>query len=148
MSTLLDRIKADSLEARKAKSLIAGPLSALLGEIGTKEKTFSPARPITDAEAVAIVRKFLNGIEESLAAVKDLGGERIENERAKLLAEKAKFESYLPVQMSEEAIRAVAEARKAAGEGMGQIMAYLKANHAGAYDGGLASKVVKAALGG
>lgn len=146
MSTLLDRIKADSLEARKARSLVAGPLTALLGEIGTKEKTFSPARPITEAEVIAIVRKFLNGVEESLAAMKDLGGERIESERTKLLAEKAKFESYLPTQMTEEAIRAVAEARKAAGDGMGQIMAYLKANHAGQYDGGLASKVVKAVL--
>lgn len=144
--TLLDRIKADSLVARKARSPIAGTLVTLLGEISTKEKTFNPARDITDAEIVAIIRKFINGMDETLVALRARLQTR-HDDVEKVLAEKAALEAYLPQQMTEGDIETFVRAQVAAGSAkMGDIMAALKNEHGGQYDGKLASSVVKRVL--
>ncbi len=68
-------------------------------------------------------------------------------------AEIAVIESFLPQQMSEEAMRAavadaVAESGAASLKDMGKVMAVLKAKHAAGMDMGKAGPLVKAALGG
>lgn len=146
MSALLDRIKADSITARKERAPTAGCLTFLLSEITNKEKSFSPNRPVTEDEIVAIVRKQINNTRETLTAIEQQTGDRMEAERQKLRGEIAALEVYLPQQMTEEAIRAIVEARKAAGENIGQIMGFLKTNHAGQYDGSVASRIVKQVL--
>lgn len=137
--SLLDEIRADALAARKAKAPEAGGLVTLIGEVDTKTKSFSPARPMTDDEVVAVIKKFLKGIDETIALI---AGEP----DPKILAEKATLEGYLPKQMSEDELRAFATAKAAEGMNMGQIMGALKAERAGQYDGKLASGIVKQAL--
>jgi uncharacterized protein YqeY len=145
--TVLDHIRADAITARKARAAAAGVLVALLGEIETKTKSFSPARPITDAEVLAIVKRFLDGAAETEATLINMpDSERKTEALAKVATERAALIAYMPIQMSEGDIEAFAQAKKAEGMVMGAIMAALKADFPGGYDGKLASAVVKRVL--
>lgn len=138
MSTL-QQIRSDTIAARKAKNPTASVLVTLVGEIDTKTKSFSPARSIAEEEVVAIVKKFLKGIDETINLLQGRGGQAL----ASAQAERAALEGYLPAQMTEDEITVFARAKAGAGANMGQIMAALKSAHAGKYDGKLASQVVK-----
>jgi hypothetical protein len=118
-------------------------LITLKGEIDTKQKSFSPARDITEAEVVAIVQKFLKGIGETISL---LEGRNEPKALADAKAEKAVLEVYLPAQMTEAELTEFAKAKAAQGAQMGQIMGALKADKAGQYDGKLAASVVKSVL--
>lgn len=147
--TLIERIRHDAVAARRNKA--GGPeasvLVALLGEIDTKTKSFNPARPITDAEIVAIVKRFLDGAAETETVVSKLpDGEKRTAALTKVAAERAVLAPYMPSQMSESEIESFALARKGEGMDMGKIMAALKAERPGGYDGKLASAVVKRVL--
>jgi uncharacterized protein YqeY len=139
--SLLETIREHTLSARKNKAPEAGGLVTLLGEIDTKAKTLKPARDLKDDEVVAIVRKFLKGINEMMELSEAAPDD-------KLKAEKAALERYLPKQMSEDEIRDFCKARIAEGLNMGQIMGALKASHPGQYDGKLASGIAKSLLAG
>jgi uncharacterized protein YqeY len=56
------------------------------------------------------------------------------------------LQGYLPTQLNEADLRAYAEARIQSGDGLGQVMAGLKAAFPGQYDGKLASAVVRGLL--
>jgi uncharacterized protein len=140
--TILDRIRADALTARKTKRPEAGLLVTLIGEIETRTKSLPEQRALTDEELVAVVKKFLKGAEETLAAVE----ERRPEEADRLRADIRTLEGYLPTQLSEDELRAYAVARVRAGDGLGQVMAALKADFPGRYDGKLASAVVRGLL--
>lgn len=141
---LLQRIRADWIAARKAReSTKAAVLGTLIGAIETRSKTFSPARDLTEAEVVAEVKKMLDGVLETGRLLK-AGDPRAATNRT----EQAALEVYMPAQMTEAEIRAFADERKAQGANLGQIMAALKAERPGMYDGRTASQVVKAALAG
>jgi len=135
--TLLETIRADALSARKAKSPVASVLVTLIGEIDTKTKTFSPARAMRDDEVVATVKKFIKNIDDTLRVI--AAGEAAD----KLAQERQALEAYMPAQMSPEALRAFASAKAGEGMNLGQIMAALKAEYAGQYDGKLASGIVR-----
>lgn len=134
--SLLERLRADALTARKSKALTAGVLVTLLGEIDTTAKKLNPARDLTEDEVLAVVRKFLKNIDEALKVVT---GEAA----AKLQAEKAALEAYLPTQMTAPEIEAFARAKIAAGANLGAVMGALKSERAGQYDGKLASEIVR-----
>lgn len=145
---LIDIIKADYVRARVAKSGTVGLLSALVGEIETKTKTFNPARGMSDEEVMAVVSKFLKGNAEATGFLGRLPEDRRAVEADKLAAERAALSTYLPSQMSEADIEAFARDKAAQGMNMGAIMGALKAEKgAASYDGKLASTVVKRALG-
>lgn len=140
--SLLDRIRQDALNARKAKDPKAGVLVTLIGEAEKEAKRLKAPRALEDGEIVAIVRKFIKNLDETLTVVKDAVA------IGKASAERAALEVYLPVQMSAEEIAIFARNAAAEGANMGQIMARLKAEKAGQYDGKLASGIVKDALSG
>lgn len=142
---LIDRIKADALAARKAKSPAASVLITLIGEVDTRTKTLNPARAMTDEEVLAVVRKFLKGIDETLRVLSTsaMPAEKLAEAVAKAQAEQVALEAYLPVQMSAEAIEAFARSKMAEGADLGAVMAALKAEHGGQYDGKLASGIVR-----
>lgn len=137
---LLDKIRQDAVAARRAKDPKASVLVTLIGEADTNAKAMKEPRPLEDAEVVAIVRKFVKNIDETLALV----GQGAAAEKAK--AERAALEVYLPVQMTAEEIATFARAAAAEGANLGQIMGRLKAEKAGRYDGRLAASIVKEAL--
>ena len=151
---LIDRIRADQLAARKARdSVAAGLLTTLIGEAtSVSEEEFRAAAeaargddgdavavsvPITDEKVTATIVKFLKNAKANRELMK--------TSDAKTEREIEILSAYLPQQMTEADLRAAIDGfrRDNPGANVGGVMAFLKANHAGLYDGRLASQLAK-----
>lgn len=145
--SLVETIKSDSLTARKAKdSLKATLLTTLYSEVANVGKN-NGNRDTTDAEAVAVVKKFLKGVDETVKALMDSSPERF----AIALAEQTILEQYLPKQLSEDEIRSIVVSLvnalpERSAKQMGAVMKEMKALYEGQYDGQVASRLIKEAL--
>ena len=154
---LLDQLKADQLAARKQNDrLKADLLTTLIGEatqISTEEFKRGVTE-VTDDKVVATVAKFSKNIKLTLenlaserARLAEAGGDASKvNERIKAAeAELAILSSYGPKQMTEAELRAAIDAFKASNPdaNVGAIMAHLKTNFGGQYDGKAASALAK-----
>lgn len=128
--TMLATIKQDRITAMKQKDEITkNILTVLVGDI---ENISLRGIQITDEQVISLIKKYLLSNEEMRKARGDT---------TVLLGEKAVLEKYLPQQMTEQEIL---EAVKASGAtNVGGVMAYMKANYAGKYDGKLASEIAK-----
>ncbi|MBT9547326.1 MAG: GatB/YqeY domain-containing protein [Candidatus Sericytochromatia bacterium] len=131
---LFEQIKKDQLTARKNKeSDKALWLSTLIGELQRGEKDFS------DAKVLGLIKKNLENLRENLKH--NPNSESAQNEIAFL-------EAYLPQQMSETEIQTAVQKLIAEGAtNMKMVMTGLQTQYTGLYDGKLASKLVKDALG-
>jgi uncharacterized protein YqeY len=141
---LIEKIKADALVARKAKmTSVSSLLTTLIGEAEMVGKN-AGNRAVTDDEVVAIIKKFIKNINDTITALGDQDPRTLV-----CLGEKSTLEEYLPKQMDEYvltvAVRMIIN-ELGAGANMGQVMAALKSKHSGQYDGKMASTVVKACL--
>lgn len=142
---LLESIRLQSLEARRAKDTLRATLLVTLFAEAARVGKDAGNRETTDEETQKVVRKFLKGVDESLAVLKD------ESARATAQAEKAILEGLLPQKVAGAELRAVVEELVAAlpekgSKQMGAVMKALKERLAGAYDGAEATVLVKAAL--
>lgn len=139
--SLINRIREDQLIARKAKNDISRSLlTTLIGESTTAAKNKGLEQP-TDDDVIAIIRKFLKGNTEVQVHLSDEIDLAIARTEAFLL------NAYLPQQMSELALRAYIESLVSSGTNtVGGIMAELKKNYSGLYDGKLASTIIKELL--
>lgn len=142
--SLIERIKADCLTARKARqSVTASSLITLIGEAEKVGKDAGSRAP-TDAEVTAVLLKF----------VKNLGEVRkVRPDDRAVITEQALLETYLPERLTGAALNAavnavVAEAglTTVTGKDIGVIMKALAAAHSGAYDGAEASVAVRALI--
>ena len=130
--SLMEQIKTEQIAARKAGDSRASLLTTLLGEASMVGK--NAGRETTDQEVVAVVKKFIKNVDETINAL------TMRNQDASaFLMERGVLEQYLPMQLSEDALRQVAECQK----DMPSFMKHLKENFAGKYDGKLASMVAK-----
>lgn len=140
--SLLEAIKADLTEARKSKNTLAsGVLSTLYSEavmVGKNEGN----RETTDVETLGKVKVFIKNIDETLKSLPE-GHSQMES----MQQEKALLQNYLPQQLSENELKAaiweIGDHYEKSMKSMGKIMTELKAQHNGAYDGKLASNLVK-----
>ena len=130
--TLIEEIKQKQIAARKAGSAEASLLTTLLGEAAMVGK--NAGRETTDQEVVAVVKKFIKNIDETVSALSSRG-----QDAASFLAERSILERFLPLQLTEHVLVNIAENHKS----MPEFMKFLKENHAGQYDGKLASIVAK-----
>ena len=129
----MEQIKTQQITARKAADQRrASLLTTLLGEAAMVGKNAN--RDTTDQEVVAVVKKFIKNIDETIAALsaRNQPATEFANERTVL-------EQFLPQQLSETQIRVLASEQK----DMPSFMKFLKDNYAGQYDGKLASTVAK-----
>jgi uncharacterized protein YqeY len=131
--TLMEQIKAKQITARKSGSVDASLLTTLLGEAAMVGK--NAGRETTDQEVVAVVKKFVKNIDETITALTSRN-----QDASAFLAERNVLEQFLPMQLSENALREVARYQT----DMPSFMKHLKENFAGKYDGKLASQVAKA----
>lgn len=155
---LLDELKADQLAARKQNDrLKADLLTTLIGEATqiTTEEFKRGVTEVTDEKVAATVAKFLKNTKLTL---ENLASERVRlveagGDAAKVDAriqaaetELAILSSYGPKQMTEAELRqAIDDFRaKTPDANVGAIMAHLKTNFAGRYDGKAASALAKA----
>lgn len=140
--SLMQRIKNEQLEARKKKDVIkAGLLTTLIGEAVAVGKN-DGNRETTEAELVAMIKKFIKNIDETLKVADTFQARE----------EKLILTELLPAQLSNEELAVVV--KQLAGEvgasspkDMGKVMKVLKERYEGQYDGGAASAFVKQTLG-
>ena len=90
---------------------------------------------MTDELVVQTCKKF---IASNMEVIKFKGGDVV------LVEENAILESFLPAQLSEDVLREIIATCGAIN--IGEAMQYLKANHAGQYDGKRASVIVREIL--
>lgn len=147
--SLITQIKEKNLSARIQKlAFISNLLTTLIGEaemIGKNDGNRAP----TDAEVLALIRKFVkNNVETITALNSDLDDYRV----LLLVQENKLLEKYLPKQLdSDELVSAV---RSIIGElratsspaNMGAVMKILKERFEGQYDGKAASMIIKVEL--
>ena len=142
---LLDTLKNDALAARKARDAVRSALLTTLVAEAAKVGKDDGNRASTEAEVVAVVKKFIKNTEETLRAVQGKPAE------AQARSELAILKAYLPKQATEEDVRAkVAELvgglSDRSPKQMGVVMAGLNAAFEGNFDKAVASKIVKTAL--
>jgi uncharacterized protein YqeY len=107
-------------------------MTTLLGESAIVGKNAN--RETTDQEVVAVVKKFIKNIDETIEALASRN-----QTTTSFVAERDVLEKFLPRQLSEGSLREIALHH----ENMPQFMKHLKDNYAGQYDGKLASTVAK-----
>ena len=154
---LLDTLKNDALAARKARDAVRSALLTTLVAEAAKVGKDNGNRASTEAEVVAVVKKFIKNTEETLRVLEgnpaETPGEKLEGKPAEAQA-RSELEilmAYLPRQASEEDVRAkVAELvgglSDRSPKQMGVVMAGLNAAFEGNFDKAVASKIVKTAL--
>lgn len=144
---LIEKIQADSLEARKAGETEQARLLVTLYAEAVRVGKDDGNRATTDEEVQTVIRKFLKNIRDTLTV---LPADRAEARRVAEW-EKTVLEAYLPRQAGETELRAyiaevVATLPVKSSKQMGTVMGALKQKFDGNYDGSLASTLVKAAL--
>lgn len=144
--SLISTLKNDSLVVRKARDAEAASiLTTLLGEAQMPGKN-DGNRDSTDEEVSAVIKKFLKGVNDTLA---------LRPGDSRLLREKALLESYLPATLDDSALRsAIGVVIEESGivsptaRDMGTLMKALQARHPGQIDGKAASVVLREMLAG
>ena len=154
---LLDELKADQLAARKSGDRLKSDLlTTLIGEATqiTTEEFKRGVTEVNDEKVAATVAKFLKNTKltlENLANERtrliDAGGDASKvDQRAKAAeTELAILSSYGPKQMTEAELRAAIDDFRARNPdaNVGAIMAHLKTNFGGQYDGKAASALAR-----
>lgn len=132
MTMLMEQIKAKQIAARKSGDVSASLLTTLLGEAAIVGK--NAGRETTDQEVIAVVKKFIKNIDETISALQTRN-----QPFEQYSAERQVLSQFLPLQLTELALKHIAEQQSS----MPEFMKFLKENHAGQYDGKLASAVAK-----
>jgi uncharacterized protein YqeY len=148
--TLIERLKADQLSARKAKDTKKVTLlSTLIGE-AVKVGKDNGNRDSTDTEVIAVIKKFKKNLEDTLTLIhnKLVTFEYTDEDRA-MDDELELYNSYIPKQLSEVDLKHEISMFILTNEGnvaMKDVMTYLKSNFSGLYDGKLASQIANQIL--
>jgi len=131
---LIDKIKEDMITAKKLghknKGSLLNTLYAEASAIGKNNGN----RATTDAEVIAVIKKFLKNLEETLKSIPL-------TKQGPFLEEVDILNQYLPKQLSKEELTDIIKALDT--KNMGDIMKHLKDNYMGLYDGKVASEIVK-----
>lgn len=142
--SLLDKIKSDSLVARKARATEATLLVTLASEATMVGKN-DGNRETTDAEVVKMVKKFLDGANETIKLLVP-GRDDVGIETARFEAEV--LARYMPAQLTDDELRViigelVADLPDRNPKAIGIVMKNLTASYSGRFDGQFASKLIK-----
>ena len=153
--SLLQSIQTAQVQARKTRAseddaVRVSLLTTLLGEASAVGKN-AGNRVTSDAECVAVVKKFLKNMEDTRSALQ--GKEGVEAALHKLDIEAAVLNAFLPQQLDEAQLRATLQslAQELGVSGpkdMGRLMKLLKERFDGQYDGKQASTLCKEVLAG
>jgi uncharacterized protein len=154
VSTLKEQLRTDLTAAMKARDeLVKATLRMTLTAIGNAEVAGTKARELDDAEVIKVITKEAKKRVESAEAFAAAGREEL---AAKERAEGEVLARYLPTQLSDDELAAIAhtaveETAAELGEQpgprqMGQVMKKATAAAAGRAEGGRVAAAVKALL--
>jgi uncharacterized protein YqeY len=148
---LKGRLQADLTTAMKARDeLTTATLRMVLTAIGTEEVAGKAARTLSDDEVLKVLIREAKKRREAAEAFRSGGAEaRAERE----LAEEQVLSGYLPAQLSDEELaamarQAVADTGASGPQGMGAVMKVLSPQVAGRAEGGRVAAAVRAVLAG
>lgn len=140
--SLLAKIKDDLMSARYAKNqTLVTILTTLYSEAASVGKTKRNGAS-TDAEVLLVIKKFKEGVEQLLPHTPVLNWDALNTELEVYI-------SYLPKMLTDEELAVVISSyintRKAENQptGIQYVMAYLKEQYVGRYDGKTASNLIK-----
>ena len=142
--SLIQEIKQHHLVCRKHRYLVKSRiLGTLIGEaemIGKNDGN----RETTDAEVIAIIKKFIKNIDESIKVCQDVNSEWYDE----ICEEKDTISDYLPKQLNEQELTDVINQLISGWPisisfGIGNLLSRLKLKYNGCYDGAMAAKLVK-----
>lgn len=151
--SLLNDIKAKQLELRKAqmadkidRDTEISLLTTLYSEACMPGK--ADQRESTDAEVIAVIKKFVKNNDECMASA---GDRRDSDWCDRLSVEREILDMFLPKQLTATELTEIVSGFVAANgianpKGTGLVMSMLKEQYAGLYDGKLASDIVKNVL--
>ena len=145
---LINKIKADALEARKERNTLKATLLTTLYSEAANIGLNDGHRQTRDDEVVALIKKFIKGVDEVINAPgRSITLEGI-GSKFDPYKEKGYLMAYLPTQMSEETISQIVKEMIIANPDitLGSLMSGLKNAYNGQYDGALASKLAKELL--
>jgi uncharacterized protein YqeY len=143
---LIDTVYADMITARKGSDSVAKNLLVTLYSEAAMVGKNKRNGPTTDDEVIATVKKFTANAEETVRLLEQRGTDvAVQKHEITIL------NRYLPQQMTEadltDAVKTIVSTLGVNGpKAMGAVMAELKAQYAGKYDGKIASAVVKSVL--
>jgi len=149
MTALIEKIRQDSLAARKARDTLKATFLVTLLAEASKVGKDDGNRESTDSEVVAVVKKFAKNNEMTLASVGT--AEASTEVRKALEMEQAILAAYLPKQvdlgeLQAAIVAAVGRLETRNPKQMGAVMAELKSTLGDTFDKAIASKLVKEAL--
>lgn len=143
---LIQQLFTDMIAARKGSDPISKSLLVTLYSEAARVGKDKRNGDTTDEEAIAVIKKFAANAEETRRLLAERAQDvSVMNREIEIL------EAYLPQQMDlaqlKDVIDSIIRELKLEGpKSMGTVMAELKKNHSGCYDGKQASVLVKAAL--
>lgn len=154
MSELKQRLRDDLTAAMKARDeLVKGTLRMTLTAIGNAEVAGTEARELSDDEVLKVIAKEAKKRAESAEAFSAAGRAEL---AAQEIAEGEVLAGYLPTQLTDDELAAIAASAVAETEAelgsapgqrqMGQVMKKANAAAAGRADGGRVAAAVKALL--
>lgn len=143
MPSLGERLQAALNEARKARDQARTLLlSTILADL--KNREFELHHPLTDEEAVEVVRR---GVKKRHEAAEQFAAVGRQDRSAVELAEVAALEVFLPAQVPPEEIRAAVRAAIAGGATeLGKVMGQVMPRFKGRADGKLINQIVREEL--
>lgn len=135
------------IQARQTGSGVAKSLLVTLFAEATRVGKDKRNGATTDEECVAVVRKFIANAVETRQLLVDRGQD-VSNQDQELEL----LNAYMPQQLDQDQLKVIVlelinKQNLQGPRAMGQIMAALKANYNGQYDGRMASDLVKQILG-
>lgn len=142
---LIDQIKGLQLRYRKAGEKVAAQvLTTLIGEAENQCKRQGFDK-LPDDLTIALLKRFHEGIVES---IKRYGGDKSHADAIDALEiEKRVVEDFIPLQLTEDDLHIIISDYKLEGANtLPLVMAKLKKEHAGTYDGKVASQLAKQIL--
>ena len=144
MATLIERIEADYKTALKAGERLRVDTLRLL-KAGIQRVAIDKRKDtLDDQEVLQVLSQQAKQRRETIESAKQSSRQDVLTQSTQELA---LINSYLPQQLSEEALKQlVEEAVKASGPNQGQIMKYVMAKAAGAADGKTVSQLVSERL--
>lgn len=141
--SLLERLRSDQLDARKARNtLIADLLGTVIGECDTRAKNIRPARALTDGEVLLVIQRTVKNLGETYTLIKETP-QRTEQAK-RLSAEHTYLQRYLPQALTDEELEDIAIRLNAIMD-MKHIMEHLRREHTGRYDPKRAAEIVRRA---
>ena len=143
---LLHKLKKDQVQARKNRHTVLAQFLTTLYAEACRPGLDDGKRDSTDVEVTAVIKKFIKNANEVMANLPPLDSRSID-----ALAEIVVLETYLPTQLSEDDLdhiiaNIIGSYKLDSMKGLGIIMKVLNTEHAGTFDGQLASKIAKTQL--